>query len=111
MLDNLFSTISEKLKSEHPQENPEFNTINLDDYIKNKIPSKDQFPLMKLADLTSALKSLDVTIATGLDGITPRTLKTSAETVVPTLLDISHEPSSLFHHSVLVDLSVSMMMH
>ena len=23
----------------------------------------------------------------------------------------SHEPSSLFHHSVLVDLSVSMMMH
>ena len=23
----------------------------------------------------------------------------------------SHEPSSLFHHSVLVDLSISMMMH
>ena len=23
----------------------------------------------------------------------------------------SHEPSSLFHHSVLVDLNVSMMMH
>ena len=26
-------------------------------------------------------------------------------------LYFSHEPSSLFHHSVLVDLSVSMMMH
>ena len=24
---------------------------------------------------------------------------------------MSHEPSSLFHHSVLVDLNVSMMMH
>ena len=27
------------------------------------------------------------------------------------LLNFEHEPSSLFHHSVLVDLSVSMMMH
>ena len=89
-LNNFFSTISEKLKSEHPQENPEFDTINLDDYIKEKIPSSVQFgiPLMKLANLTSALKALDVTKATGLDGITPRILKTTAETVAPTLLDI-----------------------
>ena len=32
-LNKFLSTISEKLKSEHPQENPEFNTFNLDDYI------------------------------------------------------------------------------
>ena len=43
---------------------------------------------MKLANLTSALRALDVTKATGLDGITPRILKTTAETVSPTLLDI-----------------------
>ena len=43
---------------------------------------------MKLANLTSALKALDVTKATGLDGITPRILKITAETVAPTLLDI-----------------------
>ena len=43
---------------------------------------------MKLTDLTSALKSLDVTMARGLDGITPRILKTSAEIVDPTLLEI-----------------------
>ena len=73
-----------------PQEKPEFDTINLDDYIKGKIPSSVQFgiPLMKLANLTSALKALDVTKATGLGGITPRILKTTAETVAPTLLDI-----------------------
>ena len=43
---------------------------------------------MTLANLTSALKALDVTKATGLDGITHRILKTRAETVAPTLLDI-----------------------
>ena len=32
-INNFLSTIGEKLKSEHPQENPEFDTINLDDYI------------------------------------------------------------------------------
>ena len=50
-LNTFFSTISEKLKSE---EYPEFDTITLYDYIKEKIPSTVQFgfPLMKLANLT-----------------------------------------------------------
>ena len=43
---------------------------------------------MKMANLITSLKSLDVTKATGLDGNTPRILKTSAETVAPTLLEI-----------------------
>ena len=70
----------QKLRSENPQENPEFDTINLDDYIKEKIPSTVQFGilLMKLANLTSALKAFDVTKATGLDGITQRILKNNS---------------------------------
>ena len=40
---------------------------------------------MKMTNLITSLKSLDLTKATGLDGITPRILKTSAETVAPTL--------------------------
>ena len=43
---------------------------------------------MKLANLTSALKAFDVTNATGLDGITQRILKITAETVTQALLDI-----------------------
>ena len=40
-----------------------------------------------MTNLITSLKSLDVTKATGLDGITPRILKTSAEAVAPTLLE------------------------
>ena len=89
-LNTFFSTISEKLKSENPQENPQFEPSTLDNYIKTKIPTTVQFgiPLMKMTDLKTALKSLDVTKATGLDGITPRILKTSAEAVAPILLEI-----------------------
>ena len=81
-------TITGMLKSEHPQENPALDTIHLDKYITNKIPSalKAGIPLMKLTDLISTMKSLDVTKATGLDGLTPKILKTSAEIVAPTLL-------------------------
>ena len=89
-LNTFFSTISDKLKSEKPQEIPQFETSTLDNYIKTKIPNTVQFgiPLMKMTNLITSLKSLDVTKATGLDCITPRILKTSAEAVAPTLLEI-----------------------
>ena len=72
-LNTFFSTISDKLKTENPQDNPQFETSTLDNYIKTKIPNTVQFgiPLMKMTNLMTSLKSLDVTKATGLDDITP----------------------------------------
>ena len=72
-------------KSEHPQDSPEYDVVNLDNHIKNKIPNNIQF---KLSDLITAMKSLDVTKARGLDGLTPKSLKTSAEIIAVALLKI-----------------------
>lgn len=89
-MNQYFATISERLKIENHQEGPNFDPSKLNDYISGKIPESVEFsiPLMKLADLKLALKSLDVTKATGLDGITPKILKASAEVVSPVLLKI-----------------------
>ena len=43
---------------------------------------------MKLTDLIATLNTLNVTKATGLDGLTPKILKTSANAIAPTLLKI-----------------------
>lgn len=43
---------------------------------------------MKLSDLKSNIKSIDVTKATGLDGILPTIFKLSAESISPSLLEI-----------------------
>ena len=45
-------------------------------------------PLMKLSDLISTIKALDVTKATGLDGLSAKILKTSVDIVAPSLLKI-----------------------
>lgn len=89
-MNHYLSTISEKLKSEHPQDSPDYDAVNLDTYIKNKILNDIQFsiPFMKLSDLITAMKSLDVTKATGLDGLTPKILKTSSKIIAPALLKI-----------------------
>ena len=85
-LNQFFLTIS----AEQPQDSPDFDSTNLDNYIKTKIPNHKQFsiPFMKLTDLITCMNSLDVTKATGLDGLTPKILKKSAEVVAPTLLKI-----------------------
>ena len=85
-LNQFFSTISERLQAEQPQDSPEFDSTNLDKYIKTKIHNHIQFsiPFMKLTDLITCINSLDVTKATGLDGLTPKILKKSAEVVAPT---------------------------
>ena len=89
-LNQFFSTISERLQAEQPQDSPEFDSTYLDNYIKTKIPNHIQFSIsfMKLTDLITCMNSLDVTKATGLDGLTPKILKKSAEVVAPTLLKI-----------------------
>ena len=43
---------------------------------------------MKQHDVISNVQSLDITKATGLDGMTPKILKTSAEIIGPNLLKI-----------------------
>ena len=54
------------------------------------LPSEVEFriPFMKQHDVISNIQSLDITKATGLDGMTPKILKTSAEIIGPNLLKI-----------------------
>ena len=89
-LNQYFSTISERLQAEQPQNSPEFDSENLENYIKSKVPNNIKFstPYMKLTDLIATLNTLNVTKATGLDGLTPKILKTSANAIAPTLLKI-----------------------
>ena len=61
------------------QKDPNFN-----------IPNDVNFNIskLKLQDLTNSIKYLDCTKATGIDGLSPRILKLSAEIASSTLLDI-----------------------
>ena len=89
-LNHYFSTISAKLQIDHAQKNLPLDLIKLTNCVDSKVPSnvKFQIPLMKLLDLISIIGSLDATKATGLDGITAKTLKSSTEIVCPSLLKI-----------------------
>ncbi|MCG8048126.1 MAG: reverse transcriptase domain-containing protein, partial [Candidatus Thiodiazotropha endolucinida] len=109
-LNHYFASISERLASEQNQENIPFDTSVLKEYIRTKIPDNIQFriPLMKYQELNSILTSLDVTKATGFDGLTARALKSAAPVVCPTLLNIINSsiatgtfPSSLKHAKIL----------
>ena len=73
-LNLFFSKISEKLVSEHPQQNLPFDFDKLMSYVNSKVPDNIKFtiPLMKSTDLRSIIGSLDVTKATGLDELSPK---------------------------------------
>ena len=89
-LNLFFSKISEKLVSEHPQQDLPFDFDKLTSYVNSKVMiiSNLQYHLMKNTDLISIIGSLDATKATGPDGITPKILKKSADIVNPSLLKI-----------------------
>ena len=89
-LNYFFSTISDKLKSEYPTNNITCDLSKLDNYINTKVPNEVSFciPLMKLSDLIYTIKALDVTKATGLDGLSAKILKTSVDIVAHSLLKI-----------------------
>ena len=89
-LNYFFSTISNKLKSEYPTNNITCDLIKLDNYINTKVPNEVSFciPLLKPSDLISTIKALDVTKATGLDGLSAKILKTLVDIVAPSLLKI-----------------------
>ncbi|MCU7800963.1 MAG: reverse transcriptase family protein [gamma proteobacterium symbiont of Lucinoma myriamae] len=90
-LNAYFANISETLKSSQnvePHTDYEFNRLK--NYIDILIPNDVIFriPDMKLPDLISIIKTIDVTKATGLDGLSPKILKLSAEVVGPILLKL-----------------------
>ena len=89
-LNQYFTSISERLNSEHSQEDIPFDVTKLNEETRTNIPEKVSFriPLMKHCELMSIVNALDVTNATGLDGITARILKSAATIVCPTLLNI-----------------------
>ena len=65
------------------------------EFINSKKPENIHFnvPLIKLDELKSILKSLDPSKPTGIDGISPKTLKLASDVLLPSLLqmiNISH---------------------
>ena len=65
-------------------------TITLKTYVETKLPRNVRFhiPQMKRSDLLAIICTHDVKKATGLDGITAKIFKSSAETVCQSLLKI-----------------------
>ena len=76
-LNLFFSKISGKIVSELPQQNLPFDFDKLMSYVSSKVPDniKITIPLMKSTDLRSIIGSLDVTKATGLNGISAKIFK------------------------------------
>ena len=92
-INTYFFNISDSWKA---AQNNDHNNKNKEDfeklktYIEMLLPSEVEFriPFMKQHDVISNVQSLDTTKATGLDGMTPKILKTSAEIIGPNLLKI-----------------------
>ena len=78
-LNYFFKTISGKLKSNDMQnhDTANYDFKKLKDYVYSKVPSETKFkiPCMKLSELNNTLESLDIKKSTGLDGLSPKILK------------------------------------
>ena len=87
-LNAYFANISERLREGCSTARSEHDRLRT--FVETKLPSGIQFniPSLKLEQLTSILKSLDATKATGLDQLSPRLLKLSASVIAPSLLKI-----------------------
>ena len=87
-----FSSIPHKLLSENHFQLP-YNSINLDDYVKTKMPLENSFdiPLVSNYFVHKFLSSLDVNKACGLDEISPKYLKMSANVVSPIITSIINQ--------------------
>ena len=94
-LNKYFATISERLKSTRETsstaENCDFQKLH--NFVNARVPENINFkiPLINIPSLTEALKSLDTSKATGLDCLSPRILKISAEVVAPSLSKIINQ--------------------
>ena len=89
-LNNYFASISDKLKSDHGEDDIPYDISKLNMHVESKIPQNVTFkiPYMKLSDILSIINSLDSNKATGLDGISAKILKSAAHIVSPSLLEI-----------------------
>ena len=90
-LNSHFANISDTLKTSNKTVfDSAYDFSKLQNHIETLIPNDVHFniPKLKLHDLINSIKSLDCTKATGLDGLSPRILKLSAEIASSTLLDI-----------------------
>ena len=89
-LNYFFCSISKRLKSDDSQNNDinEYDFTNVKEYVESKIPNEIHFkiPIMKDAELTNALESLNTKKSTGLDGLSPKIFKLSARLFGPSLL-------------------------
>ncbi|MCG7876956.1 MAG: reverse transcriptase family protein, partial [Candidatus Thiodiazotropha endolucinida] len=87
-LNSYFANISERLKIHDASH--EYDFQKLQNYINNLIPSHVFFkiPTVNISELINTIKSLNVSKATGLDGLSPKILKLSASVIAPSLLEI-----------------------
>ena len=100
-LNAFFANISEHLQqnTNDTRHDLQYNTGKLNDHVKSRIPENVQFkiPKIKLPDLICILKSLDVTKATGLYGLSPRILKLAADVIAPSLLTMINRSFKTCH--------------
>ncbi|MCW4347251.1 MAG: reverse transcriptase domain-containing protein, partial [Candidatus Thiodiazotropha endolucinida] len=92
-IDNLngyFTPISDKLKTEYDGVDIPYDTTKLNTYVDTKIPQNVvfQIPYVKLHELLSIINSLESNKASGLDGISAKLLKSTANIICPALLEI-----------------------
>ena len=90
-LNSYFANISDTLKaSEQAKECTDFDFQTLRNYTETLIPPNIYFriPAINISTLISTIKSLDTSKATGLDGLSPKVLKISADIIAPSLLEI-----------------------
>ncbi|MCU7800562.1 MAG: reverse transcriptase family protein [gamma proteobacterium symbiont of Lucinoma myriamae] len=88
-LNSYFANISDRLKTTNQVDNYNQNDLNkLKTFIETKVPNEVQFniPLMTMSGLINEIKALDITKATGIDGLSPKILKSSVDILSVTLL-------------------------
>ena len=91
-LNSYFANISDRLRAtENDSSKPgSCDFKKLEDYVNSRTPENIKFkiPLITAASLKCAFEQLDTSKATGLDGLSPKILKLSAEKVAPSLANI-----------------------
>ena len=90
-LNGYFANINERLKvSSSNNSQPKNDFQKLKDYIDNLIPRNTNFKIsfMQENEPITTIKKLDSSKATGIDGISAKILKLSADIIAPSLLNI-----------------------
>ena len=103
-LNGYFANISDRLKASSPNNSQRKNDFQkLKNYIDYLIPRNTNFkiPFMQENELITTIKKLDSSKATGLDGISAKILKLSADIIAQSLLNIIN--LSIYNHGQFPD--------